>query len=144
LLIREYFPHRFVHVEVVDTVDLGESAAPAGTGRPFDLESVAGELRKIEVRLEREGMYDFAALLAHRRERDERSVGDEAGFLGELASRRRGKIPVGSDEALGDRPGALVLARPKGAARMSEQYFKVELAAKDQKPRTDLALSCHG
>src|ERR1043166_3275276 len=89
-------------------------------------------------------MDDLAALLARRRECDERSVGDEAGFLGEFALGGGGKVAVGPDQALGNRPGALVLARPIGPARMPEQHFEIGLAAKHEKPGADLALSRHG
>src|SRR5262249_32970689 len=89
-------------------------------------------------------MDDLAALLTHRRQRDERSVGNEAGFLGEFAPGGGGKVAVRPDQALGDRPGALVLARPIRPARMPEQHFEVGLAAKHEEPRADLALSRHG
>src|SRR5205814_3897667 len=139
-LINQDFSSRGREIEIRDAVDLGKHLAATGLWRPFEIERDAGERREIEVRLEREGVDDLAALLAHRRKRGERTVCDKPGLLGELAQRGREQLGTGLDEAFGDRPGAIILACPVRTARMREQNFERWPPPKGEKARADFAL----
>jgi hypothetical protein len=56
-----------------------------------------------------------------------------AELLGELAARTGQRILAAGELALGDRPGALVLARPQRPAHVTEQHLEraVALAKQD-------------
>jgi hypothetical protein len=61
----------------------------------------------------------------------------KAGFLGEFAL-GAGEQIVRPHEALWNGPGALILARPEGPARMGEQKFRLFLPAEGEQTRTEL------
>ena len=98
----------------------------SGPRRPLHFEAVGAQRGRIEVALEREGNDCLAAWLANVTQFDQRTgakIG--AGFLGKLASCRRGGILARLDEALGNRPGRIILLRPERPARMDEQHFEL-------------------
>jgi hypothetical protein len=104
--------------------------------RPFHLERVAGEASEIEIRLERECMHGFPALLTQGREGDEWAFGDETGFLVEFSSGARQQIPR-FDIPFGNGPRAVVLVAPIRAPGMREQEFESRLAAKNKNAGAD-------
>ena len=87
-------------------------------------------------------MHGLAAALPHRLERDERARRGQPGFLAELPQRSREQI-VRPHQALGNGPGAVVLARPERAARMRQQDFDLPAPAVGEEPRADFVLACH-
>src|SRR5208282_5792316 len=107
------------------------------------LEGIAGEGRKIEVRLERPGVYHLAALLLDGRQRDEVTHGGEVRLFGEFALRGDEQIGAGLGEALGDRPRPVVFLRPKRPARMRKQHFERVPAAERQQTGADLCTAAH-
>src|SRR5439155_7914563 len=116
---------RLVEPEPGRPVDLRELLRPARARRPFELERVAAHRLRVEVALRRPGPDELATALAHLPQLDQRSLGQlGAGLLGELAPGANQRRLVVAVLALGDRPGAEVLARPERPARMDEQHLR--------------------
>src|SRR5258708_16756345 len=79
-------------------------------------------------------MDHLAARLAHRRQAHELALGRKACLLARLASRRQELVLAVLDLALGDRPGAVVLAHPVGPAGMDQEELKRRPAPVDHQP----------
>src|SRR5262245_23850497 len=88
-------------------------------------------------------MHDLAALLLDRRQRRERALCDEAGFLGEFALRGRERIAVGFDQAFRNAPGAGVLLRPERSAGMRKKYFRRRAAPEDEEAGAHFGCPAH-
>src|SRR6266576_3948192 len=68
-------------------------------------------------------MHHLPARLLERRERNEVSIGNEAGLFGELALGGGKRFLAGLELALGNRPGTFVFLGPKGTAGVHEKDF---------------------
>src|SRR5919201_1767896 len=66
-------------------IDFRKLLAPAGTRRPFDLECVADQFRRIEIAAAGKRVHGLAAGLSDRGKSNKRSLGREAGLFCELA-----------------------------------------------------------
>src|SRR6516164_8065760 len=137
LLIRKDFYHCRCGVEPADAVDLGESLSSPGLWRPFDLEGVAGECVKVEIRFKRPGVHRLPAFLPYRRQPDEVTVRSEVRFFAEFPSCSGKEIGAWFGNAFGDGPHARVLPCPEWSARMGQQDFETVPAAKCQDPGAD-------
>ena len=143
-LIRDDLAAAGGEIEPLQAVDLGEAARLARAWGPFHREAVAGEAARVEIPFDRPGMDDLAALLLHRRQRDEIAGGDETGFLGELALRGRQEVEARLHQAFGDGPGAIVALGPVGAARVGEQDLQACRSPEHQQARAHVRMPCHG
>lgn len=103
-------------------VDFGIVAEAAAQRRPFEREAVADDRGGVEIGLDREGFHPFAAALADPAQGQERSFKPDPELLLELTPGASVEGFAGPDETLRNAPGALVAARPIGAAEMGEQH----------------------
>src|SRR5439155_22687338 len=113
--------------EPLGSVNLGELLLLARLRRPFERKQIAVQLRGIAVALHRPGVDYLAAALRDRRKRDERALGSTAGLFFELTLRGGQRFFPGWELALGNRPGSLVLPRPKGPSRMDQEHLGLAL-----------------
>src|SRR5690606_33006694 len=67
---------------------------------------------------------DLAARLPERSKRPHVATRAVSRLLPELAQRGGRRLLAGRNQALGDGPGAIVLASPEGTARMNQQDFE--------------------
>src|SRR4051812_3052469 len=116
-------------VEPLGAVDLGELLPTARVRWPLQRECRAPDGRRVELALDRPRPDALAAGLAQLTQ-VERPAGRDvaAGLLRELAPGRREGVLVGVVLALDDRPGAVVLARPEGAAHVAEEHLQPRAA----------------
>src|SRR5205085_6713781 len=108
---------------------LGERLPAPGAGRPLDLEGVALQGGRVAVALEGPRRYALAGFLRHLTERDERGMRGKAGFLAPLAHRGGERFFRGFVFALGQGPGAGVLAAPPRAAGPRQEHLERTAAA---------------
>jgi tetratricopeptide (TPR) repeat protein len=102
---------RGLWVKPRDAVDLGERPQHAGARRPCHLERARAQVFGVKVALDRERDDALARLLADLPELDDRPARRRmAELLGELPARALQRVLARLELALGDRPGALVLA----------------------------------
>src|SRR6185295_13790447 len=103
-------------------VHFGKRRALAGSRRPFDLEPVRIEKRRLEIALDREGGDELAAALAQFAERD---IGSfrwrSAEFLFEFAPGDGERIFTLVIFALRDGPGTFILVLPERPTGMHEE-----------------------
>src|SRR5690606_26798762 len=90
-------------------VRLGKLNHAPRVRRPLKRERHALKSAEIGLSLERPAVHQLAALLLHRRERQERRGGGQAGFLMELALSRGEQVFAVVRQALGDRPRTGIL-----------------------------------
>src|SRR5262245_1093655 len=116
---------RRLEIEPAGAVDLGELAGLPRARRPLQGERVGGDVVGVEIALDREGGDLLAALEPHAPELGQLGAGRQrrAQLLVELAQRARARVVALLVLALGDRPGAGVLARPERPARMDQQHL---------------------
>src|SRR5262245_16631469 len=86
LLVDEDFLKRRVDIEIGDAIDLRKALPLAGPRGPFRLEVIAAALGEVEVGGERKRMHHLAALLLHRGEWKEFTLGRQVRFFSEFAA----------------------------------------------------------
>ncbi|CKP85264.1 Uncharacterised protein [Mycobacterium tuberculosis] len=103
-------------------VDLGELTHLARALRPVQFEGAASCVGDVQIRPDTEHGHHLAAGLFQRPEVDSRPVRHaQPDLLGELAPGGQPRIFAAGVFALRDRPSAVVLSRPKRAARMRQK-----------------------
>jgi hypothetical protein len=116
---------RELDIEPFRAVDFRKALPSTASGRPFDIEGIAGQRRRVKAALAGEcddalpsSLSDFPKLL----EWTNRSA--RAEFLGKLAPRDLLRSIRGIDFALWNGPGAIILLTPERTARMNEQNLE--------------------
>src|SRR5258708_7127479 len=112
---------RVGHGEPRCPIDFGKRFAATAARRPFDLEGVAADALGVEIAFQREGLDLLAAALPDAAEVLQLAGGRAAQLLGELAARGHRGVLSRDALALGNRPGAEVLATPERPTGMHEE-----------------------
>ena len=115
---------RELDIEPFRAVDFGKALPSTASGRPFDLEGIAGQRRRVKMALSGE-CYDALPSslsdLPKGLQWTNRSA--RAEFFGKLAPRDVLRSIRGIDFALRNGPGATVLLVPERTAGVNEQHF---------------------
>src|SRR5256885_2541246 len=140
-LRRVELPARLVEIEEPAAIHLGKLLKRAGARRPFEAKGVASHFFVFRPgAFESPGLDDLAAALAHASQRDRIGAepalhGASAGLLLELAGRHGESGLPRLDQALGDRPHAVLLAREERTTGMDEEELpRRPLAPVHEKP----------
>src|ERR1700730_1256330 len=112
---------RFVGSKPGGTVDFRKGFLAPAPGRPFQLELVAAQLRRIEIAFKREGGHDLASGRNKIPERHELTIDTHPGLLFELPPCCRERILALGIFALRNGPGTEVLFCPEWSAGMDEE-----------------------
>src|SRR5580658_9952998 len=115
---------RFGEREPRSAVDLRKNLLAARARRPFEGEAVAAQRRRINIAFGRPGMHDLAAGLLDRAQRLQGIGHGEPRFFGKFELRACQQILPRPCFALGNRPGARILAGPERSSRVNEEHFR--------------------
>lgn len=127
--------------EPFGAINLWKAPTFARMRRPFHLELIAFDCRRIEIAADRPGEDRFAAGLTTRRQGAEFAGDHGSRFFGEFAYCCLERFLARLYLAFGDGPGAFVLLCPVRAAGMDEKNFERAFSyAVEQQP---CALFCH-
>src|SRR5215208_5170868 len=118
---------RRLDIEPGGAIDLGILPALAGPRRPFHFELIAGDRSFVDIGFDCECGDDFAAGLTELPKWKEGAMNLAPGLLVELPLRRGERVLALIEQALGDRPGGIVLVRPIGPAGVDEEYLNSRL-----------------
>jgi hypothetical protein len=121
----EYLRSCELDIEPFRAVDFGKALQSAASGRPFDIESIADQRRRVKTALAGECDDALASSLSdlpQRLEWTNRSA--RAELLGKLAPRDLLWSISGIDFALRNGPGAIILLAPQRTAGMNEQNLE--------------------
>src|SRR5205823_3519567 len=114
-----------VDTKPLRAVDFRKALSSTASGRPFDVEGIAGQRRRVKMALAGECDDTLAPSLSDLSERLQRTNrGAEAEFLLKLASGSLLWIIRGIDFALRNGPCATVLLAPERTAGVDEQHLE--------------------
>jgi hypothetical protein len=123
--VRQHLRPRKLHIEPFRAVDFGKALPSTASGRPFDIEGIAGQRRWVKMAFSGECDNALPSPLSDLPQPPEwTNRSTRAEFFGKLAPRDQLRSIRGIDFALRNGPGAIILLAPERTAGMNEQNLE--------------------